>query len=102
MVPVIVNSTASLVCDVPPSWPPALVYWERDGVRLDIAADPRFSLLPSGNLYITGATEDDQAQYRCFTTNPVTMVTRHSKVIYQLTVTGKLCVCLCVCVTVCV
>ena len=80
------NGTAVFVCEVPPSWPPAQVYWEKGGERVDHEADNRMWLLPSGNLYIIGVRRLDEGHYKCSATNPVTDATRHSKVLYQLTV----------------
>ncbi|PAV72711.1 hypothetical protein WR25_18698 isoform C [Diploscapter pachys] len=49
--------------------PPPTIVWLRDGVLVKQLNNPRYTLLPDGNLHITSAMMEDQSTFTCTATN---------------------------------
>lgn len=83
-----VNSTVVLPCTPPYSQPTPSIHWTRNGVDLN-ETEPRITVLPTGNLYITDVQLDDAGDYQCIAHNDVTGARRRSAVASLTTVSCK-------------
>ncbi|KJH48754.1 immunoglobulin I-set domain protein [Dictyocaulus viviparus] len=49
--------------------PTPTITWQRDGVPLESIGNPRYTMLPDGNLLITNAQVEDQTRFTCIAHN---------------------------------
>ncbi|KAF7251183.1 Brother of CDO [Varanus komodoensis] len=65
------GNTAVIACDLPESHPKAQVRYSVKQEWLEASRD-NYLIMPSGNLQIVNASQDDEGTYKCAAYNPVT------------------------------
>ncbi|XP_049808964.1 tyrosine-protein phosphatase Lar [Schistocerca nitens] len=79
-----IGHNAVLLCSATGA-PPPRIYWVRDMLPVDTAANPRYSVLNTsmpGALQITDSEEEDQGKYECVAENDVGTEYSHSIMLY--------------------
>ena len=63
---------------------PLTIFWQKNGITLDLKKLPHLTLLPDGPLMITNAEKKrDQGRYRCIVSNSVgKVISREAEVIF--------------------
>lgn len=82
-----VGDVALLECAAPKGTPEPLIWWKKNGQKLEIEHSKRIRIVDGGNLAIQDARQSDQGEYQCVAKNVVGV--RESKVA-TLNVYGKL------------
>lgn len=80
------GEVALLECAPPKGVPEPLLFWKKNGQKLEIEHSKRIRIVDSGNLAIQDARQSDEGEYQCVAKNVVGV--RESKVI-TLNVHGK-------------
>ncbi|XP_015676807.1 brother of CDO [Protobothrops mucrosquamatus] len=71
------GNTAVIACDLPESHPKAQVRYSVKQEWLEASRD-NYLIMPSGNLQIVNASQDDEGTYKCAAYNPVTQEVKTS------------------------
>ncbi|XP_019382391.1 PREDICTED: brother of CDO isoform X2 [Gavialis gangeticus] len=71
------GNTAIIACDLPESHPKALVRYSVNHEWLESSRD-NYLIMPSGNLQIVNASQEDEGTYKCAAYNPVTQEVKTS------------------------
>ncbi|XP_019331707.1 brother of CDO isoform X1 [Alligator mississippiensis] len=71
------GNTAVIACDLPESHPKALVRYSVKHEWLESSRD-NYLIMPSGNLQIVNASQEDEGTYKCAAYNPVTQEVKTS------------------------
>lgn len=88
------GDVALLECAPPKGVPEPILYWKKNGQKLEIEHSKRIRIVDSGNLAIQDARQSDEGEYQCVAKNVVGV--RESKVI-TLNVHGKFLLVYCCC-----
>lgn len=65
------GDTALLECASPKGQPEPIVFWKKNGQKLDIEHSKRIRIVDGGNLAIQDARQGDEGQYQCIAKNIV-------------------------------
>lgn len=77
---------ALLECSGPKGTPEPLIWWKKNGQKLEIEHSKRIRIVDGGNLAIQDARQSDEGEYQCVAKNVVGV--RESKIV-TLNVHGK-------------